>query len=211
MAYPHIRFSFHHDGRRSFQSLGNSELRDVLVEAYGPDVAAQMVEVNAPAAEEGSIAMFGYAGQPPLDHANRSKITLFVNGQPVHDANLSHAIVRAYHTLMMTGCYPVTVILVRLPTTEVDVNVHPAKAEVRFRNPDAVFSAVQRAVRCALLDNLSSPQPPTVLSRPPEVSAKSQAAQPPIPGSVVWERVGIARQTQAWHVTHAELTEMRTQ
>jgi len=56
------------------------------VEAYDPDVAAQIVEVNVPAAEEGSIAAFGYAGMPPLDHANRSKITLFINGQPVQDA-----------------------------------------------------------------------------------------------------------------------------
>jgi DNA mismatch repair protein MutL len=113
----------------------------------------------------------------------------------------------------MTGRYPVTVILVRLPPAEVDVNVHPAKAEVRFRDPDAVFSTVQRAVRRALLDNLSPPQPPAVvLSQPPEVGAESQAAQPPIPGSVAWERVGIARQAQAWHVqvpsvqTHAEPT-----
>jgi len=211
MAYPHIRFSLHHDGRLSFQSLGSGDLRDVLVEAYGPDVAAQMVAVNAPAAEEGSIAVFGYAGLPPLDHANRSKITLFVNGRPVQDAKLSHAVVQAYHTLLMTGRYPVTVILVRLPPAEVDVNVHPAKAEVRFRDPDAVFSAVQRAVRRALLDNLSPPQPPAVvLSQPPEVGAEPQAAQPPIPGSVAWERVGIARQAQAWHIhalpiqTHAE-------
>jgi len=111
MAYPHIRFTLLHDARPGFQSLGNGHLRDVLVEAYGPDVAAQMVEVNALAAE-GSVAVFGYAGLPPLDHANRSKITLFVNGRPVQDARLSHAIVQAYHTLLMTGRYPVAVILV---------------------------------------------------------------------------------------------------
>jgi DNA mismatch repair protein MutL len=209
MAYPHIRFSLHHDGRLSFQSLGSGDLRDVLVEAYGPDVAAQMVAVNAPAAEEGGIAVFGYAGLPSLYHANRSRITLFVNGRPVQDAKLGHAVVQAYHTLLMTGRYPVAVILVHLPPAEVDVNVHPAKAEVRFRDPDAVFSAVQRAVRRALLDNLAPPQPPKVLSRPPEVP---QAAQQSIPGSIAWERVGIACQAQTWHVqaspvqTNAELT-----
>ena len=162
--------------------------------------------VNASAAEEETIAVCGYAGLPPLDHANCSKVTLFVKSRPVQDAKLSHATFQAYHTLLMAGRYPVAVILVRLLPAEVDVNVHPSKAEVRFRDPDAVFSAVQRAMRRALLDNLSPPQPSTVLSRPPKVSAKPQAAQLPILISIAWKRVGIARQAQVWHVTHAEPT-----
>ncbi len=195
MAYPHIRFVLSHDGRPSFQSPGSGNLRDVLVEAYGPDTAAQMVAVDAPATE-GQVAVAGYVGLPPLDHANRSKITLFVNGRPVQDAKLVHAVIQAYHTLLMAGRYPVAVILVRLPPTEVDVNVHPAKAEVRFRDPDGVFSAVQRAVRRALLEHLAPPQPSSALSRPPEVYAVPGSAQPAIPGSAAWERIGIARQAQ---------------
>ena len=197
MAYPHIRFALLHDGRLSFQSLGSGDLRDVLVQAYGPEVAAQMVAVDAPASE-GGIAVSGYAGLPPLDHANRSKITLFVNGRPVQDAKLTHAVVQAYHTLLMAGRYPVAVILVHLPPSEVDVNVHPAKAEVRFRDPEGVFSAVQRAVRRALLEHLAPPQPPTMFSRPPEAGPTPPHAQPPIPGSAAWERAGIARQAQGW-------------
>jgi DNA mismatch repair protein MutL len=195
MAYPHIRFVLSHDGRPSFQSPGSGNLRDVLVETYGPDTAAQMVTVDAPATE-GQVAVSGYVGLPPLDHANRSKITLFVNGRPVQDAKLAHAVIQAYHTLLMTGRYPVAVILVHLPPTEVDVNVHPAKAEVRFRDPDSVFSAVQRAVRRTLLEHLAPPQPSSALSRPPEAYSVPWSAQPAIPGSAAWERIGIARQAQ---------------
>jgi len=100
--------------------------------------------------------------------------------------------------LLMAGRYPVAVILVRLPPSEVDVNVHPAKAEVRFRDPEGVFSAVQRAVRHALLEHLAPPQPPTMFSRPPEAGPTPPHAQPPIPGSAAWERAGIARQAQGW-------------
>lgn len=226
LAYPHIRFTLAHDGRVSFQTLGTGNLRDVLVEVYGADAAAQMVEVGdagqigdrrveieALSTLHSPISVYGYASLPTLDHANRSKITLFVNGRPVQDAKLSYAVVQAYHTLLMTGRYPVAVIMVRVPPAEVDVNVHPAKAEVRFRDADAVFSAVQRAVRRALLDNIAPPEAPTMLSGWPmqhegssaPASNVSQATgvverttQPPLTGSEAWARVGIAKQTGAF-------------
>ncbi|BCX03933.1 MAG: DNA mismatch repair protein MutL [Candidatus Roseilinea sp.] len=226
LAYPHIRFTLVHDGRVNFQSLGTGNLRDVLVEVYGADATAQMVEVGdaghmrdwrleiaSISNLQFPISVYGYASLPTLDHANRSKITLFVNGRPVQDAKLSYAVVQAYHTLLMTGRYPVAVILVRVPPAEVDVNVHPAKAEVRFRDADAVFGAVQRAVRRALLDNMTPPAPPSLLSQWPNDRQESGAtalvatdetpsiveptAQPPLTGSEAWERVGIARQTGA--------------
>ncbi|MCS7056412.1 MAG: DNA mismatch repair endonuclease MutL [Thermoflexales bacterium] len=224
LAYPHIRFTLVHDGRVSFQSPGSGHLRDVLVEVYGADAAAQMVEVGdasrvlspAPMASdsESFIAVYGYASLPTLDHANRGKITLFVNGRPVQDAKLSYAVVQAYHTLLMTGRYPIAVIMVRVPPAEVDVNVHPAKAEVRFRDADAVFAAVQRAVRRALLDNMTPPEAPTMLSGRTDLvegtsrlaSATESAsatdiierpAQPSLTGSAAWERVGIPKQVGA--------------
>lgn len=207
MAYPHIRFALTHDGRVSFQSSGNGNLRDVLVEIYGPDAAAQMIEVGEISDLQSPISVYGYAALPTLDHANRSKITLFVNGRPVQDARLSHAVVQAYHTLLMTGRYPVAVIMVRVSPEDVDVNVHPAKAEVRFRDADAAFSAVQRAVRRALLEKLAPPEPPAMLStwpapaRSPEgvpaADRTTDAAQPPLAGSEAWARVGIARQIGA--------------
>ena len=106
-----------------------------------------------------NIHVHGYTSAPSLSRSNRTQITLFVNGRWVQDQGLTYAVVRAYHTLLMTGRYPLAVIMVHLPAGEVDVNVHPAKAEVRFREREAVFSAVQRAVRRTLLDSSPAARP----------------------------------------------------
>ena len=92
-----------------------------------------------------------------MNRADRSRITLFVNGRWIQDTSLTYAVIQAYHTLLMTGRFPVAVLMVSLPPEEVDVNVHPTKAEVRFRDADGVFSAVQRAVRRAVIDQAQTP------------------------------------------------------
>jgi DNA mismatch repair protein MutL len=164
LAYPNLRFTLAHDGRAVFQSSGNGRLRDVLVEVYGLEVGAALLEITPgerPAAS--GIQVAGFVSPPALHRANRGYITLFVNGRWVQDARLSYATIQAYHTLLPTGRYPLAVVMVHLPPEEVDVNVHPAKAEVRFRDGDAVFRAVQRAVRGALLER--SPVP--VATHPP--------------------------------------------
>jgi len=158
MAYPALRFTLAHDGRVVFQSPGNDRLRDVLVAVYGLEVGAAVLEIVAgdqhPAS---SIQVTGFVSPPSLHRANRGYITLFVNGRWVQDVRLTYAIIQAYHTLLPTRRYPLAVVMVCLPPEEVDVNVHPAKAEVRFRDGDAVFRAVQRAVRHTLLER--SPVP----------------------------------------------------
>jgi DNA mismatch repair protein MutL len=93
-----------------------------------------------------------------LTRSNRREMTFFVNGRWVSDPALSSALLQAYHTLLMVGRYPLAVLFIDLAPEEVDVNVHPAKAEVRFRSPDAVFSLVQRAVKRALLAYSPTPQ-----------------------------------------------------
>jgi DNA mismatch repair protein MutL len=103
------------------------------------------------------VEVSGFVGQPALNRANRNQITLFVNGRWIQDSSLSYAVVQAYHTMLMTGRYPVAVVMIHIAPDEVDVNVHPAKAEVRFRRPDAIFSAVQRAVRHTLIDQAQPP------------------------------------------------------
>ena len=84
-------------------------------------------------------------------------MTFFINGRFVQDASLSAAVTQAYHGLLMVGRYPLAVIFLDIPADEVDVNVHPAKAEIRFRHPDIVFSVVQRVVRATLLGQTPPP------------------------------------------------------
>ena len=175
MAYPALRFTLAHDDRVVFQSPGNDRLRDVLVAVYGLEVGAAVLEI-IPGDQHpvSSIQVAGFVSPPSLHRANRGYITLFINGRWVRDVRLTYAITQAYHTLLPTGRYPLAVVMVRLPPEEVDVNVHPAKAEVRFRDGDVVFRAVQRAVRHTLIER--SPVP---------VAARLPTAWPASPAQ--WE------------------------
>ncbi len=157
MAYPSIRFILEIDGREVFRTHGSGNLADVLTAALGLDHSKEMLAVSS---EKDRIQVSGFASAPSLSRADRSRITLFVNGRWVQDSSLTFAVVQAYHTLLMTGRYPIAVLLIRVPPDEVDVNVHPTKAEVRFRDSDAVFAAVQRAVRRAVIEQAGTPHVP---------------------------------------------------
>ncbi len=159
MAYPQVRFVLEQDGREIFRTNGSGSLSDVIVSAMGLDHIRNMLEVED---SQGDINVYGYTSAPSLNRADRSRITLFVNGRWIQDTSLTYAVVQAYHTLLMTGRFPIAVLMITLPPEEIDVNVHPTKAEVRFREPDALFSAVQRAVRRAVIDQA---QTPTLRSR----------------------------------------------
>ena len=100
----------------------------------------------------------GYIGSPSLHRGNRSYITLFVNRRWFQDTSIAYSVIQAYHTMLPVGRYPVAVVFIELPPEEVDVNVHPTKAEVRFRESGAVFSAVQKAVRRTLTELAPIPQ-----------------------------------------------------
>ncbi|NDJ62867.1 MAG: DNA mismatch repair endonuclease MutL [Chloroflexi bacterium] len=154
MAYPQVRFTLEQDGRELFRTLGTGSLIDVVAAAIGLDHTKHMLEVDDP---QEDIAVYGFTSAPSLSRADRTRITLFVNGRWIQDTSLTYAVVQAYHTLLMTGRYPIAVLMIQMPPAEVDVNVHPTKAEVRFRQPDKVFAAVQRAVRRAVIDQAQTP------------------------------------------------------
>ncbi len=155
LAYPQIRFQLRQDNRISLQTTGGDDRREVLGALFGVDIARQMLEVLA---VDEPFKITGYISPTSLTRSNRRDITLFINRRPVQDSSLAAALIQAYHTLLMVGRYPLAVLFIEVPPELVDVNVHPTKAEVRFRQPDAVFSAVQRSVRRALLAHTPVPQ-----------------------------------------------------
>jgi DNA mismatch repair protein MutL len=148
LAYPHVRWKLVIEGKPSLQTSGSGDPREVLASLYGVTVAKQMLAVEF--REEG-YHIHGFISPISLTRSNRREITVFVNGRWVKDTAVTAAIIRAYHTLLMVGRFPIVVLFLELPSEVVDVNVHPAKAEVRFREGDLVFSRVQRAVKRALL------------------------------------------------------------
>jgi DNA mismatch repair protein MutL len=148
LAYPDVRFQLHQEDRLTVQTVGNGDRREILASLYSLDTARQMLEVLA---EYDQLEISGFTSSLSFTRSNRREIILFINGRWVQDAALVTAVVRAYHTYLMVGRYPQSVLFLELPPELVDVNVHPTKAEVRFRERDRVFSGIQRAVRRALL------------------------------------------------------------
>ena len=148
LAYPQVRFELKQEGRLALQTSGNGDRREVLAALYGVDIARQMLEVMT--GYEG-LKVSGFISPLSLTRSNRREITFFVNGRPVQDTTLNAALVQAYQNMLMVGRFPMAVLFLELPPEAVDVNVHPAKAEVRFRERDQVFRDVQRAVRTALM------------------------------------------------------------
>lgn len=150
LAYPAIRFRLSHDGRVTFQTTGSGATADVLLVAYGPDTTRQLIEVGNDTKNPTGITVRGFVSDPALSWAGRTHIQLFVNGRTIRDTRLTFAVVQAYHTLLPVGRFPLALLFIEMPPEEVDVNVHPTKVEVRFRDEGAVFGAVQREVRAAL-------------------------------------------------------------
>lgn len=160
MAYPRVRFRLEQDGREAFSSIGSGQISDVIMRVLGLDKFRQMIEVSGEDTirETGQrIGVYGFTSMPDYNRADRSQITLFVNGRWIQDTSLTYAVTQAYHTFLMTGRHPVTILLLDIPPEEVDVNVHPTKAEVRFRDPNIIFAAVQRAVRRAVIEYAETP------------------------------------------------------
>ncbi len=181
LAYPTVRLALTLDGRQALLTDGNGELRDAIAAVYGADVAAAMLLLRP---GDGPVAVDGLAAAPQVSRAGRGYVSLFVNGRWIQSRRLAYAVEEAYRGLLMVGRYPIAVLHLRLPLEEVDVNVHPTKAEVRFRDESAVFGAVQRAVRAALLETApvavatAAPTAPTAPTAPFDLSP--QPSSPPL-------------------------------
>jgi len=148
LAYPNVRFKVTEGNQVTLQTAGDGDRRAILAALYGVDVAKHMLEVMA---IEDGLTISGFISPVSLTRSNRREITFFINGRWVQEISLNSALLQAYHTLLMVGRYPLSALFLAIAPEDVDVNVHPTKAEVRFRQQDKVFSFVQRSSRKALL------------------------------------------------------------
>jgi len=148
LAYPNVRFHLQLEERLALHTSGNGNRREALGALYGADIARQMLEVLS---KDERLEVQGFISPTSITRAHRREIHFFVNGRPVQDPALSAALIKGYHSLLMVGRYPLTMLFLSLSPQNVDVNVHPTKAEVRFSEPDQVFTSLQSAVRRALL------------------------------------------------------------
>lgn len=155
LAYPNVRFKLSEGSSASLQTSGDGDHRAILAALYGVDMARQMLDVLS---EEEGFKLSGFISPVALTRSNRKEITFFINGRWVQDTPLTQALLQAYHTLLMVGRFPLAALFLEVPPEEVDVNVHPAKAELRFRNPDKVFGFVLRSARRTILAFTPVPQ-----------------------------------------------------
>lgn len=144
LAHPLVEFIVRHHGKSVIDVPGSAGLFDRLHLFFGRDIADQL---HALEQLQGPARVHGYVADPACERGNAKMQYLFVNGRWIRDRTIGHAVQEAYRGLIMTGRYPVWFLFIDLPRDAVDVNVHPTKAEVRFRDGQAVFHLVMSAVR----------------------------------------------------------------
>ena len=157
LAYPEVRFALN-TGRASLLTPGSGSLREAIAAVYSVNVAENMLDVADYDERAECQVVTGMVSQPALSRANRGSISFFVNRRWVQSRMLGYALEQAYHGFLKERRYPMAVVNICLDYDQVDVNVHPSKTEVRFRNGDRVFSAIQQAVRQTLTSHSPVPE-----------------------------------------------------
>jgi DNA mismatch repair protein MutL len=147
LAFPEVKFSLVLDERQSLRTTGNGDLREVVSEIYGSELAQKMLKVEQ---KDDLAKVSGLINPPSLARSNRNYLSFFVNRRWVYSPLLARATEEAYRGLLMDGQHPIAVINISLPPQELDVNIHPTKAQIKFCHEQAVFGNVQKAIEEAL-------------------------------------------------------------
>ncbi len=151
LGHPGISFVHLQDDRIAFQLAPAASLLERIRDLSGPALAAELLEIPEGAAHGGEgIRITGYIGRVGVSRSTRQQQICFLNGRAVENITISQGLREGYHTALMKGQHPVTFLSIDMDPAAVDVNVHPAKREVRFRNPAEIRQAVIAAVRTAL-------------------------------------------------------------
>jgi len=142
-----VHWTLRNNGRLVYEATSTMGLLDRIGLFFGAEVSGSLYMVQA---EQGSTVLGGYIGDPSCERGNGQLQYLFLNGRWVRDRGLFQAVQDAYRGLLMTGRYPVAFLFLEVPSDQVDVNVHPTKAEVRFRDKETLYQLVQNTVRKCL-------------------------------------------------------------
>ncbi len=148
LACPRLAMSLTHNGKNVYRLPGQQQFRDRLELFHGAAVVDKLIPIET---EHHGIRVWGYVGHPSLHKATRKTQYLFLNGRFIQDRSLQHALQEAYRGLLMGGRYPVAFLFLEMPSDQVDVNVHPTKAEVRFRDGQLLFRMLLSALRTKFL------------------------------------------------------------
>jgi DNA mismatch repair protein MutL len=172
LAHPEIGFSLVREDKIALQLPTTTSLRDRIRDLYGVELLEDLLEISA--RDRAGVQIRGWIGRAGVSRQTRAQQFVFVNGRAIESGILSTALREGYHTALMRGQFPVTFLFVDLDPREVDVNVHPAKREVRFRDPagvrEAIVEAVQRTLESGRVhwqERFRAPAAPSRVERPP--------------------------------------------
>ncbi|NOU96985.1 DNA mismatch repair endonuclease MutL [Paenibacillus sp. LMG 31456] len=156
LAHPEIAFTLKHNGSSLIQTLGNGDMLQVIAAIYGTAVAKTMLPIEG---EHLDYSIRGFIGKPETTRANRNGISTVINGRYIRNYTLIHALMQGYHTLLPINRFPVAVLHIEMDPALVDVNVHPAKLEVRFSKEQELIQFIEQQIRRVLNLQVLIPAP----------------------------------------------------
>jgi len=192
LACPRLQMSLSHNGKSVYQLPATHDLLQRLRLFFGSKVVDQLIPIEA---EHSGIRLWGYVGHPALNKSTRKSQYLFLNGRYIQDRSLQHALNEAYRGLVMVGRHPVAFLFLEMPSDQVDVNVHPTKSEVRFRDSQLLFRLLLSTLRTKFLQSdlqseLSLNQP-----RKEEAINQPQSKQSKVEQDLVsWAKIQLEKQ-----------------
>lgn len=154
LSRPDISFRYIIDGELKYLTAGDGSLSNVIYAILGRDVSKKTIKVDR---EDGGIRVVGFISTPELNRANRNLENFYINSRFVKSKTASAALEQAYKSYIPEGKFPFCVLDIIIDPSQVDVNVHPAKLEVKFSNENVIFNAVYYAVRTALSNSITTP------------------------------------------------------
>lgn len=190
LSRPDIAFRLEHNGSKLLDTLGNGDLRQAAAAVYGVATAKRMIPI---AAETPDYRLSGLIALPDVTRSNRNGITTVVNGRFIRNYQTAQAVISGYHTLLPIHRFPLAILHLEMEPSLVDVNVHPAKLEVRFSKETELMEAIQRSVREALRKETLIPSGMNARGQRPQESAvlyrSSQQAPLPRKPQVIQEQL----------------------
>lgn len=147
LSHASVSFKYILNGQVRFQTTGRGELKEIIYQIYGRDIARELLPVSY---HDGELSIQGFIGKPIISRGNRNYENYYINGRYVKDKIIMKGIEEGYRTFMMQHQYPFTCLYYTLPGTQVDVNVHPAKMEVRFAFQEDIYFHTKEAIIQAL-------------------------------------------------------------
>ena len=146
LSHPEISIKFMVNGTTRLSTSGSGSQKDMIYSVFGRDITANLIEVDRHD-EEHDMTLRGWIGKPQISRGNRANEIFYVNSRFIYNSIMSKAVEEGYETFLMQHRFPFVILNLELPGTKVDVNVHPAKAQVRFSDGPAVFDFIKNTVR----------------------------------------------------------------